>query len=177
MSSLILINHVKEGIEIAKSYNLPQAIIDIIPQHHGTRLIRFFYDKAQKTEDPDLQSINEEDFRYPGPKPQSREAAIIMLADAVEAATHSLEEPTPARIKGMIKKIFYDIFLDGQLEECDLTLKDMEKIAYTFQRVLTGIYHSRVPYPGFELEDKITRKAPNGDIDKKPVPKLPTQKR
>lgn len=177
MSSLILISHVKEGIEIAKNDGLPQAIIDIIPQHHGTRLIRFFYEKAQKTEDPDLQSINEEDFRYPGPKPQSREAAIIMLADAVEAATRSLEEPTPARIKGMIKKIFDDIFLDGQLEECDLTLKDLEKIASTFQRVITGIYHTRVAYPGFGMEDKTTRKIANGDINKKPLPRLPTPER
>jgi len=177
MSSLILINHVKEGVEIAKSYGLPQSIIDNIPQHHGTRLIRFFYDKAQKTEDPDLQSVNEEDFRYPGPKPQTREAAVIMLADAVEAATRSLEEPTPARIKGMIKKIFDDIFLDGQLEQCDLTLKDLEKIASTFQRVLAGIYHSRVPYPGFEVEEKIARKTSNGNIDKKPISKLPTSKR
>jgi putative nucleotidyltransferase with HDIG domain len=179
MSSLILINHVKEGIEMAKSYGLPQSIIDIIPQHHGTRLIRFFYDKAQKIEDQEIQTTKEEDFRYPGPKPQTREAAIIMLADAVEAATRSIEEPTPARIKGMIKKIFDDIFLDGQIDECDLTLKDLGKIAVAFQRVLVGIFHIRVPYPGFEVktEEKSKRKPAYGDSDKKPASRLQTEKR
>jgi putative nucleotidyltransferase with HDIG domain len=179
MSSLILINHVKEGIEIAKSYGLPQSIIDIIPQHHGTRLIRFFYDKAQKTEDQEIQTTKEEDFRYPGPKPQTREAAVIMLADAVEAATRSIEDPTPARIKGMIKKIFDDIFLDGQLDECELTLKDLGKIAVAFQRVLMGIFHIRVPYPGFEVKtkEKAKRKTTYGDSDKKPVSRLQSEKR
>ncbi len=179
MSSLILINHVKEGVEIAKSYGLPQSIIDIIPQHHGTRLIRFFYDKAQKTEDQEIQTTKEEDFRYPGPKPQTREAAVIMLADAVEAATRSIEDPTPARIKGMIKKIFDDIFLDGQLDECELTLKDLGKIAVAFQRVLMGIFHIRVPYPGFEVKtkEKGKRKTTYGDSDKKPASRLQSEKR
>jgi hypothetical protein len=152
MSALIIASHVKEGIEMAKQANLPPAIIDIIPQHHGTKLITYFYEKARQSEDPALGEVREEEFRYPGPKPQTKEAAIVMIADAVEAASRTLEEPSPARLRGVIRKIIDYIFLDGQLDECDLTLRDLEKISQSFQRVLMGIHHHRVSYPGFDFE-------------------------
>jgi putative nucleotidyltransferase with HDIG domain len=152
MSALVITSHVKEGIELAKEMNLPQEIIDIIPQHHGTRLITYFYEKAREHHDPELGEVTEEEYRYPGPKPQTKEAGIIMIADAVEAASRTLDEPSPARLKGLIRQIIDHIFLDGQLNECDLTLRDLEKIAQSFLRVLVGIHHQRVSYPGFDFE-------------------------
>ena len=155
MSALIIASHVKEGIEMGKEIDLPPEIIDIIPQHHGTKLITYFYEKARDEEDPSLGDVTEEEFRYPGPKPQTKEAGIIMIADAVEAASRTIEEPNPARLKGMIRQIIDYIFLDGQLNECDLTLRDLEKISQTFLRVLMGIHHHRVSYPGFDFEKKV----------------------
>ena len=155
MSALIIASHVKEGVEMAKEIDLPQEIIDIIPQHHGTKLITYFYEKARVRQDPDLGEVTEEEYRYPGPKPQTKEAGIIMIADAVEAASRTLDEPSPARLKGMIRQIIDYIFLDGQLNECDLTLRDLEKIAQSFLRVLMGIHHQRVSYPGFDFEKQV----------------------
>jgi putative nucleotidyltransferase with HDIG domain len=155
MSALIIASHVKEGIEMAKEINLPQEIIDCIPQHHGTKLITYFYEKAKVHQDPALGEVTEEEFRYPGPKPQTKEAGIIMIADAVEAASRTLDDPSPARLKGMIRQIIDYIFLDGQLNECALTLRDLEKIAQSFLRVLMGIHHHRVSYPGFDFERKV----------------------
>lgn len=143
MSVLVVLSHVKDGIELAKEHNLGQPIIDAIAQHHGTRLVAFFYAKALKL-DP---SVKEENFRYLGPKPKTREVGLIMMADAVEAACRVLEEPSPARIKNLVKKIIQDIFLDGQLDECELTLKDLNLIVESFTRTLLGIYHHRVDYP------------------------------
>jgi hypothetical protein len=145
MSALILISHVKDGVELARENKLGSVLIDIIRQHHGTSLIKFFYDKAQQQSKGE--AVNEQDYRYPGPKPQSREAALIMLADAVEAAGRTLSNPTSARIQGMVQKIINKIFIDGQLNECDLTLKDLHKIAKSFNRILVGIFHQRVEYP------------------------------
>jgi len=147
MSALILASHVKDGAEVAKEHRLPRRVVDIIRQHHGTRLITFFYSKAKEMEDPSVQTVNERDFRYPGPKPQSREAALIMLADAVEAASKVLTEPTPARIRGLVQKIINDIFIDGQLDESNLTLRDLHQIARSFTRTVTGILHHRIDYP------------------------------
>jgi hypothetical protein len=155
MSALIIASHVKEGIEMAKEMNLPPEIIDIIPQHHGTKLITYFYEKAKESRDPELGEVGEEEFRYPGPKPQTKEAGIIMIADATEAASRTLEDPSPARLKGVIRQIIDYIFLDGQLDECDLTLRDLEKISQAFLRVLMGIYHHRVNYPGFDFEKSV----------------------
>lgn len=152
MSSLILISHVKEGVELAKEKHLPLSIIEVIKQHHGTCLITYFYQKAKEAENPELAEVREEDYRYPGPKPQTKEAAIVMLADAVEAASKTLSDPTPARIQGMVQRMINSIFVDGQLEECDLTLKDLHQIAQSFVRILSGIYHHRVHYPGFDFE-------------------------
>jgi len=154
LSALILIGHVKDGMELAKEYNLGKNITDIIPQHHGTRLIRFFYQKAKDQEDPEVHSVNEKDFRYPGPKPQTKEAGLVMLADAVEAASRTIQEPTPARIQTVVKKIIGEIFLDGQLDECELTLKDLNEIANSFNRILNGIFHSRIDYPDSDKDEK-----------------------
>lgn len=146
MSSLIIINHVKEGVELAKRYRLNQAIIDFIPGHHGTGLIYYFYRRAlEQVEDERL--LKEEQFRYPGPRPHARETAVAMLADSVEAACRALPARTPAKLLGVVRRIVNNKFIDGQLDDCDLTLRDLERIAVAFVRVLTGIYHARVPYP------------------------------
>ncbi|MBP1751372.1 MAG: metal dependent phosphohydrolase [Geobacteraceae bacterium] len=147
MSALILISHVKEGVELARDKRLGRPIIDIIRQHHGTALIKYFYQKAKTHEIPEPASLNELDFRYPGPKPQTREAGLVLLADCVEAASKTLTDPTPARIQGMVQKIINNIFIDGQLEECELSLKSLHEIAKSFNRVLSGIYHQRIDYP------------------------------
>ena len=145
MSSLILIAHVKNGVEIAKKNKLGHVIIDTIKQHHGTSLIKFFYEKAKQRRGDD--SVNIDDFRYPGPKPQTREAGLVMLADAVEAASRTLENPTPSRIQGLVQNLINKIFSDGQLDSCELTLKDLHNIAKSFNKILTGIHHHRIEYP------------------------------
>jgi putative nucleotidyltransferase with HDIG domain len=158
MSALIIASHVKEGIELARSYGLPQQVLDIIPQHHGTRKINFFYEKAKKIENPSLEEVRDTDFRYPGPKPQSREAAIFMMSDSIEAAARSLDDPSPARFKGLIRRIVSDIVLDDQFSDCDLTFSDLEKGKVAFLKTLCSIYHHRVDYPGFEFE-KVTERS------------------
>jgi putative nucleotidyltransferase with HDIG domain len=145
MSRLVILNHVKEGIELARKHRLNQKIIDFIPQHHGTALIFYFYQRA--VAEAGGEKVDEENYRYPGPKPQSRETAIVLLADSVEGATRALDEHTPARIQEVVRKVINNKFIDGQLDECNLTLKDIESIASTFTRVLTAMYHGRVKYP------------------------------
>ncbi|MBN1793834.1 MAG: HDIG domain-containing protein [Candidatus Omnitrophica bacterium] len=148
MSSLIIIQHVKAGLEIARKFRLPYAITELMAQHHGTSLASFFYQRAlQKVKPEDEVTISEESFRYPGPKPQTREAAIVLLADSVEAASRALDDPTPASLKGLVRKIINNKFIDGQLDECTLTLRDLHNIADSFLHVLGGIYHSRIDYP------------------------------
>lgn len=147
MSALILTSHVKDGVEVAREYKLGAELIEIIQQHHGTTLIKFFYDRARNQVRPGAPQVDERGYRYPGPKPQTREAALILLADAVEAASRTLTDPTPARIQGMVQKLINNIFIDGQLNECNLTLKDMHQIAKSFNRVLSGFFHQRVDYP------------------------------
>ena len=145
MSSMILISHVKEGVDLARQYKLPKSVIDIIQQHHGTSLITFFYQKALEQTKDNLPL--QEDYRYPGPKPQTRVAAIVMMADAVEASSRALAEPTPARISALVDKIINHIFLDGQIDECELTLKDISEIKKRFTYILISIFHRRVEYP------------------------------
>ena len=147
MSSLILVSHVKDGIELAKGHKLGNKIINILRQHHGTRLINYFYQKAKEQENSGVQEVDERDFRYLGPKPQTKEAGLVMLADAVEAASRTLDDPTPARIQGLVQKIINDIFIDGQLDECELTLKDLDAIAKSFNIILNAIHHYRIEYP------------------------------
>jgi len=179
MSALILISHVKEGVELAREHRLGPPIIDIIRQSHGTSLITYFHQKA-KNQASDPLSVSERDFRYPGPKPQTREAGLVLLADAVEAACRTLGDPTPARIQGLVQKIINNIFIDGQLDECELTLKDLHEIAKSFNRVLNGIYHHRIDYPEPAFKEKsagwrkpvedrdIEQPAPAPDIDSPP---------
>ncbi|HEX8961270.1 MAG TPA: HDIG domain-containing protein [Geobacteraceae bacterium] len=154
MSALILISHVKEGAELAREHRLGGPIVDIIRQSHGTGLISFFYQKAKDQSAAEGKAVDERDFRYPGPKPQTREAGLVMLADHVEAASRTLADPTPARIQGMVQKIINNIFIDGQLDECELTLKNLHEIAKSFNRILAGIYHHRIDYPEPAYKEK-----------------------
>ncbi|UCD55807.1 MAG: HDIG domain-containing protein [Candidatus Omnitrophota bacterium] len=146
MSALIITNHSKDGVELAKKYKLNKAIIDFISQHHGTSLIYYFYQRALEKVKSEKE-LKEEEFRYPGPKPQTKETAVVLLADSVEASSRMLSDPTPARIRGLVQKIINNKFIDGQLDECDLTLKDLNKISESFVRVLTGVFHTRLEYP------------------------------
>jgi len=149
---MIIINHVKEGVELARQGKLPESIIDIIEQHHGNMLVSYFYQKAKEQKD-DVSPV-EEDYKYHAPKPQTRVAALVMMADAVEAASRVLTDPTPARITSLVDRIINHIFLEGQLDECELTLKDIYEIKKRFSHVLTNIFHRRIDYPGFDFTDE-----------------------
>jgi putative nucleotidyltransferase with HDIG domain len=151
MSTLVIVSHIKEGVMLAKKYKLPQIIIDGIEQHQGTSLVSVFYHRAktrqQKENTAGQLAINDEDFRYEGPRPQSREMAILMLADSCEAASRSLEKPTPVRITNLINDIFDTRLRDGQLDECTLTLAELNKIKQSFIFSLTNMLHGRIAYP------------------------------
>jgi len=161
LSSLIIISHVKDGLEMAKENNLPQQIQDIIAQHHGDSTVSFFYHKALEEND----EVPEQSFRYEGPKPQTKEAALVALADNVEAAVRSMKQPTPGKVEGFVRKIIKDKLNDGQLNQCDLTFQDLDRIAMAFVRVLNGIFHSRVEYP----ELPVMKENGNGAAPKKLV--------
>ena len=143
MSALILISHIKEGVEIANKEKLGQDIIDVIEQHHGTSLIKYFYEKAKQKDS----KVEEKDYKYKGPKPQTREAGIIMLADVVEASVRTISEPTQHKIANHVQNIVNTIFINGQLSECELTLKDLNSIVKSFNSILDGVYHHRIEYP------------------------------
>jgi len=147
MSGLIIISHVKDGCELAAQAKLGRPIINIIRQHHGTSIVSYFYDKAKKDKDESIRSLSESDFRYPGPKPQTKEAGLIMLGDVIEASSRTLTNPTPARIRSLVRERIEGIYMDGQLDECELTLSNLNTIAETFTKILTGIFHHRVDYP------------------------------
>lgn len=146
LSAKMIISHVKNGIKMAERYRLPREIIDFIPMHHGTNLVSYFYAKA-RTDDGEIDTTHEYIYRYPGPKPQTKETGIVMLADSVEAATRSIEDPTPAKLETQISEIIRARFLDGELDECDLTLKDLIKIKQSFLKTIVGIHHHRIKYP------------------------------
>lgn len=162
LSTLIITSHVKDGLELAREHKLPPDIQGIIEQHHGTSLVAYFYQKALESDRPEL--VTEEEFRYDSVKPQTREAALVMLADSVEAAIRSLQKPTPGRLEGLTRKIIKDKLHDGQLEECDLTFKDLNKIASAFVRVLGGIFHSRIEYPEAALITELERRKSRGAV-------------
>jgi cyclic-di-AMP phosphodiesterase PgpH len=147
-SARIITSHVTYGLKLASEIGLPRQIADFIPQHHGTRTLHFFLRKAQ-AEAPDGETVDEKEFRYPGPKPQFKEAAIMMLADSCEAAARSLARPDPESIQAIVNKIFDAIVSDGQLDECDLSLRELTKIRESITASLTAIYHARIDYPGF----------------------------
>lgn len=149
MSALIIRSHVKDGVELARKHKLPALIEDMIPQHHGSSVIEYFFEKAKKEVEEQGGDPSEVDislYSYPGPKPQTREAGLLMLADGIEAAARTLSDPTSDRIQGMVQKMMNKVFASGQLNECELTLRDLHLIAKCFTRVLTGIYHQRIQY-------------------------------
>ncbi len=149
MSTLIIIAHIKDGADLARQHRLPEPIIDFIEQHHGTTLVEYFYRRASERNEanPDGGEIDESDFRYPGPKPQTKEAAVLMLADAVESASRALVEPTPSRIESLVQDIAMKRLLDGQFDACGLTLQELATINDSLVKSLTAVYHGRIKYP------------------------------
>lgn len=163
LSTLIVTSHIKDGLDICREYKLPQVIRDIVQQHHGTTLVSYFYRLA--TENEHSECIIEADFRYEGPSPQSKEAALVMLADACEAAVRSIAKPNQNRIEATVRKMIRERLIDGQLDECNLTLKDLNTIGDVFIRVLSSMFHSRVEYPD-ALKELERRKPKNGSSNK-----------
>jgi putative nucleotidyltransferase with HDIG domain len=186
MSSLIITAHVKDGVALAREYGLPEQVIDFIPMHHGTTRIDFFYSKAlelaqHSDDETKIDEIKEADYRYPGPKPQTKETGIMMLADAVEAAVRAIEEPNPERIESVIGELIRKRFEEGELDECPLTLKDLTRIRMAFLNVLVGAYHSRVKYPDVARNPRRLRKVPvppaipSREPPPEPPPELPIE--
>lgn len=165
MSALIIAAHVKEGLELAKKARLPEPIVAAIREHHGTKLIRYFYQKALTKSEPGASPVHETEYRHPGPKPGTRITGILMIADAVEAASRTLVEPTPPKIRAMIQTIVDDCLRDGQFDECDLTMRDLAQIVDALERTVTTIFHHRIDYPGFDFNPERTRrKAETGPV-------------
>jgi putative nucleotidyltransferase with HDIG domain len=162
LSTLIVLSHVRDGADLAREYRLPAVIQDIIQQHHGTTLASFFYQKATETDHGEC--VAEADFRYEGPRPQSKEAALVMLADSCEAAVRSLGKPNINRIEATVRRIIKERLHDGQLDDCRLTLYDLQVIGDVFIRVLSSMYHKRIEYP--ETKDVERRKNKNGNCPK-----------
>jgi hypothetical protein len=177
MSTLVIVNHVKEGVEKAKKLKLPKIVRDIVEQHHGNSLVKYFYEKAKEEYDPDMQTVGEESYRYLGPKPVMKEAALVMLADSVEAASRSLKSPSKPNLKRVITEIFNNYLQDGQLDDCEFSLKEMKIVASSFLETLYMIYHHRVEYPGFEFEPKQKKKTKKAKTpnDRNPKPTTQTQ--
>ncbi len=150
MSTLVIIAHVKDGVDLGRQNRLPESVIDFIQQHHGTTLVEFFYRQANQKrvqQDPESDALDESSFRYPGPKPQTREAGVLMIADAVESASRVLKEPTSGRLENLVEEITMKRLLDGQFDECGLTLEEVRKIGESLVKSLTAVYHGRVQYP------------------------------
>ncbi len=148
LSTNIIISHAKDGVELAKRYKVPRVVQDFISQHHGTTAVAYFYHKAKENNNENR--IHIDDFRYPGPKPKKKETAIVMLADTVEAAVRSISDPTPGKVERLIRKLIKDKMDDGQLDDCHLTLKDLNTVANAFSGVMTGVFHERIEYPNIE---------------------------
>ncbi|MEO8665862.1 MAG: HDIG domain-containing metalloprotein, partial [Ignavibacteria bacterium] len=144
ISTKIIISHVKDGMDMAKKHNLPQEIINFIPMHHGTTLVSYFYDKAKNAS---KEEVIDYIYRYQGPKPQTKETGIVMLADSIEASTRAIEDPSPQKLETKIRDVIRNRFMEGELDECDLTLKDLTKIKESFLTILMGIHHHRIKYP------------------------------
>jgi hypothetical protein len=168
MSKRVLAAHVRHGVEIARAHKLGQAIIDAIQQHHGTSVMSYFFEKAKQLKGDD--SVNADDYRYPGPLPQTREAGLVMLADIVEAASRTLENPTPARIQGLVQRLINKVFSDGQLDHCELTLRDLNRIAKSFNKILNAIHHHRIEYS--ESPTAQAGKERDGGTDRQPSKSL-----
>jgi len=170
LSALIIINHVKEGLRLANEYKLPKVIVDFIPSHHGTTRVEYFYNRALKQAE-NSSDINESDFRYPGPKPKTKETGIVMICESIEAATRSIKKPTVANIKKIVNQIIDNRLKEKQLDECPLTFSDLGKIKgdikenYGILPILKGIHHLRIEYPGQEIPKK-SQKSKSTDIHK-----------
>jgi len=150
MSLMIIHGHVKDGVEIAKEYNLPNSLIPFIQQHHGTTLVEFFYHRAcqqQEATNPDMPVISETQYRYPGPKPRTKEIAIVMIADTVESATRAMAEPTSGRVESLVHDLAMKRFMDGQFDDSGLTMGDLVMVQQSLVKTLLGIYHGRIAYP------------------------------
>ncbi len=169
LSTLIITSHTKDGAEMARENKLPKPIIDIIEQHHGNSLVSFFFYCA--LDNKNIKSVNEEDFRYEGPKPQTKEAALVMMADSVEATVRAVQKPTPGKIEGLVRRVIKDKLQDDQLDECDLNFKDLDIITGAFVRVLMGIFHTRVEYPETVIKEIERRRARDAAIRKQPAGK------
>ena len=151
MSTLVIIAHVKDGADLARQHNLPASMIDFILQHHGTTLVEYFYHRAkeqQKESDSSADEIDEGNYRYPGPKPQTKEAAVLMLADTVESASRALVDPAPTRIESLVDEMAMKRLMDGQFDECGLTLRELRTVQDSLIKSLTAMYHGRIKYPG-----------------------------
>jgi hypothetical protein len=171
MSSLVIISHVKEGCELAKKYKLGREITDIIRQHHGTRKVGYFYEKAQQNKDHSARSIPEDEFRYPGPKPKTKEAGLVLLGDVIEASSRVLKNPTPSRIKSLVVDRINQVLMEGELNESDLTFHDLSKITDSFTRILNGIFHHRIDYPAPVAKENNGKKEGNDNLVRKSTDK------
>lgn len=180
MSALVIMSHVKDGVALALHYNMPPPVLDIIRQHHGTTTIAYFLNKARKQAEKNAaaglpeETINESLYRYPGPSPISKEAGIVMLADSIEAASRSLDKPTPAKLDALVRSIINQKILDGQLDNCELTNREIAKIKSVFTISLTNSLHARIPYPSTEDAENAKEETPApaeqiADFDKTPV--------
>jgi membrane-associated HD superfamily phosphohydrolase len=156
MSAIILSSHVKNGLEMAEKFKIPKLIRDFIPEHHGKNLMSYFYNKAKK--ESNASDIRESDYRYPGPSPKSKETAIVMLADTVEAATRTLSNPSAGRLRKQVEELVEQRFLEGELDDSDLTMRDLKGIIDGFMSVLLGIFHQRIEYPKTEETKKSNTK-------------------
>ena len=157
LSALVIASHVKEGVDLARKHKLPKPIIEIINQHHGTGIISYFYHRALQSNIDKSGEIDEESYRYSGPKPQSKEAGVILLADMLEAEARTLNNPTASRIKSLTQNVINKNLVNGQLDDCNLTLRELNKIKDVFSRILTGMFHNRVEYPDEELINKLKK--------------------
>ena len=163
LSALVIASHVKDGVDMAKKFRLPKAITDIINQHHGTGLISYFFHRALQSNGSKSAVVNEDNYRYSGPKPKSKEAGIILLADMLEAEARTLNSPTSSRIKSLTQNVINRNLENGQLDECNLTLRDLNKIKDIFSRIFIGMFHSRVEYPDEDLINKLKKERSQGE--------------
>jgi putative nucleotidyltransferase with HDIG domain len=156
MSLLVIIGHVKDGVELAREYKLPRSIIHFIESHHGTTLVEYFYHaERQKAEDEGREAVDEIEFRYPGPKPRTREAAIVMMSDCVESATRALADPKPANIENLVRELARKRLMDGQFDVCNLTFRELDAIQTAIIARVTAIYHGRIAYPDGQRETAV----------------------
>jgi putative nucleotidyltransferase with HDIG domain len=154
MSLLVIVGHVKDGLELAAEYGLPRQVRHFIESHHGTTLVEYFFHAAKRRAGADADDVNEGDFRYPGPKPQTKEVAVLMISDAVESASRSLSEPTPARIEQLVRDLSHRRLVDGQFDESTLTFRELRMVEDSIIKSLNAIYHGRISYPSQRLEQR-----------------------